>query len=202
MGKVVIIKGADFSAVAVGQVEIGTRINVAVDPDGGGTVSGGGYYDEGEQVNLIATPASGYKFSQWSDGNTSASRTITVGSSPTTYTAYFVVGGKRQITESEIHNGLVTGSVGQTISYEHEDEPAFKNGTHIYNIPANSTCIIEGIKTGGNYPFKLVRASDDIILESVINSSISDGEHTFTTQSVACKLYASIAKLGTVYIDD
>lgn len=200
MGKVLIIKGADFSAVAVGQVEIGTRINVAVNPEGGGAVSGGGCYDEGEQVNLVATPASGYKFSQWSDGNTSASRTITVGSSPTTYTAYFVVGGKREITRSDKHDGMTEGSVGETISYDQES--TFRDGTYIYDIPANSTCIIEEIATGGDYPFKLARASDNIIVESVSNISISDGEHTFTTQSVACKLYASRAKLGKVYIDD
>ena len=43
-----------------------------------GTVSGGGTYSEGSRVNITATPKSGYQFENWSDGNTSASRTINV----------------------------------------------------------------------------------------------------------------------------
>lgn len=44
----------------------------------GGTVSGGGTYEYGASVTLTATPSEGYKFVQWSDGNTSAKRTFTV----------------------------------------------------------------------------------------------------------------------------
>lgn len=43
-----------------------------------GTVTGGGTYSEGSRVNITATPKSGYQFDKWSDGNTSASRTINV----------------------------------------------------------------------------------------------------------------------------
>lgn len=43
-----------------------------------GTVTGGGTYSEGSRVNITATPKSGYRFDKWSDGNTSASRTINV----------------------------------------------------------------------------------------------------------------------------
>lgn len=43
-----------------------------------GTVTGGGTYSEGSRVNITATPKSGYTFDKWSDGNTSASRTINV----------------------------------------------------------------------------------------------------------------------------
>lgn len=53
-----------------------------------GTVSGGGTYDAGTVVTLVATPASGYTFSRWSDGSTQASRQITV-SADATYTAEF-----------------------------------------------------------------------------------------------------------------
>ena len=54
----------------------------------GGTVSGGGTYNNQATATLKATPKSGYKFKQWSDGNTSATRTITV-TGNATYTAYF-----------------------------------------------------------------------------------------------------------------
>lgn len=44
-----------------------------------GTVTGGGSAQVGASMNISATPASGcYRFVRWSDGNTSASRTITV----------------------------------------------------------------------------------------------------------------------------
>lgn len=54
----------------------------------GGTVTGGGSYSEGTSVTLTATPNTGYKFKQWSDGNTSATRTVTVAGNAT-YTAQF-----------------------------------------------------------------------------------------------------------------
>jgi len=34
-------------------------------------------------VNIVATPASGYAFDKWSDGNTNASRTVTMNSNLT-----------------------------------------------------------------------------------------------------------------------
>ena len=43
-----------------------------------GSVTGGGTYDEGSSVTITATPNSGYVFEKWSDGNTSATRTLTV----------------------------------------------------------------------------------------------------------------------------
>lgn len=58
-------------------------------PSNGGTVSGGGTYVNGTVAKLKATPNKGYKFSRWSDGNTSASRQITV-TSNISLTAYFI----------------------------------------------------------------------------------------------------------------
>ena len=58
-------------------------------PSNGGTVSGGGTYVNGTVAKLKATPNKGYKFSRWSDGNTSASRQITV-TSNINLTAYFI----------------------------------------------------------------------------------------------------------------
>jgi len=41
-----------------------------------GNVSGAGEYAEGSEVSITATPAAGYEFLTWSDGNTNATRTI------------------------------------------------------------------------------------------------------------------------------
>ena len=43
-----------------------------------GEVSGSGSYEYGTVVTLTATAHEGYKFMQWSDGDTNATRTITV----------------------------------------------------------------------------------------------------------------------------
>ena len=92
MGKVLIIKGADFSDVAVAQITPSgnkVRITVAVTPSGGGTVTGGGLYEEGTSVQITAVANIGYTFVSWSDGNTNATRTIMVGETAVTYTARF-----------------------------------------------------------------------------------------------------------------
>ena len=54
-----------------------------------GTVTGGGLYAEGSTATLNATPNTGYRFTQWSDGNTDNPRTVTV-SEDQKYTAMFV----------------------------------------------------------------------------------------------------------------
>lgn len=53
-----------------------------------GTVSGGGSYPAGATATLKATPKSGYSFERWNDGNTNATRTVTVNGNAT-YTATF-----------------------------------------------------------------------------------------------------------------
>ena len=53
-----------------------------------GTVSGSGEYEEGEEVTITASPADGYRFVEWSDGNTDNPRTIIL-TEDLTLTAYF-----------------------------------------------------------------------------------------------------------------
>ena len=75
---------------------------VTVKADSNGSVTGGGSYTSGSTATLTATPNDGYVFSHWSDGNTSATRTITV-TSAVTYTAYFVK-APRYVTYDSIFN--------------------------------------------------------------------------------------------------
>ena len=46
------------------QIQITVKVG-----EGSGTVTGGGSYDEGTQVTITATPASGFRFDSWVDGN-------------------------------------------------------------------------------------------------------------------------------------
>ena len=62
----------------------------------GGSVSGGGTFNYGATATLTATPEEGYRFKQWSDGNTSNPRSISV-TGAATYTAEFEADGVNQI---------------------------------------------------------------------------------------------------------
>lgn len=61
---------------------------IGVSAENGGTVSGGGTYEHGSNITLKAVPSAGYKFVKWSDGVTSASRSVTV-TGDASYTAIF-----------------------------------------------------------------------------------------------------------------
>lgn len=47
-------------------------------PNEGGTVTGGGQYDVGQSVSINAVPNSGYRFTGWSDGVTTAQRNVVI----------------------------------------------------------------------------------------------------------------------------
>ena len=66
------------------------RITVSANNPSYGNTFGTGTYSYGQQVPISAEPVEGHTFSQWSDGSTEASRTITV-TSDATYTAIFTV---------------------------------------------------------------------------------------------------------------
>ena len=51
-------------------------ITVTANDDSMGTVSGGGTYDEGQEVTIAATPNATYRFVKWSDDVTDATRTF------------------------------------------------------------------------------------------------------------------------------
>ena len=70
-------------------------ITAVASPSNGGGVSGGGSYPQGAEVSLKATPQAGYRFARWSDGSTSAQRTVTATASQT-YTAIFESTGGSQ----------------------------------------------------------------------------------------------------------
>ena len=83
----------------------------------GGTVSTtGGEYEAGQTVSVTATPQGEYLFKDWSDGNTDATRTITV-SSNSTLTANFEkkkypltvnIEGEGEVIEEIVNTGRTT----------------------------------------------------------------------------------------------
>ncbi|MBQ0015885.1 MAG: leucine-rich repeat protein, partial [Bacteroidales bacterium] len=80
-----------------------------------GTASGGGSYAYGSRVSVEATPAYGYHFAQWNDGNTENPRTIAV-TRNATYMAQFAINNYSVVVASRnASQGSVAG--GGTYSY-------------------------------------------------------------------------------------
>lgn len=52
-------------------------ITATIDPDGSGTVTGAGQYQEGQTATLVATPSDGYKFTGWREGSETVSTDTT-----------------------------------------------------------------------------------------------------------------------------
>lgn len=86
----------------------------------GGTVSGGGTYNYNASATLKATANSGYHFVKWSDGNTSATRTVTV-TKDATYTATFeqdpYLNLDKTSLEFETSGGTQTVNVTSNVSW-------------------------------------------------------------------------------------
>ena len=84
---VVVTQDSTFTAI----FEANTfTITTAINDDAMGSVTEGGEYAYGTEITLTATANSGYRFAQWSDGNTDNPRIITVTENKT-YTAEFEV---------------------------------------------------------------------------------------------------------------
>jgi len=81
---------------------------ITVKSGGNGTVSGGGSVNYNGSTTIKATPNTGYHFVKWSDGNTSASRTISNVKADATYTATFEI-NTYTISVSAGAGGTVSG---------------------------------------------------------------------------------------------
>ena len=64
-------------------------VTLSVDPQGGGTASGGGTYQQGASVTVTAAPGEGYRFVKWTENGQTVSES-------TSYT--FTVTGDRTLT--------------------------------------------------------------------------------------------------------
>ncbi len=85
-------------------------ITTAANPVEGGTVAGGGTYDYGTAVSLVATPNANYRFLCWSDGVATNPRHVTV-TQNATYTALFMENGGSSHTLTLLSNNDAWGTV-------------------------------------------------------------------------------------------
>ena len=74
-----------------------------------GSVGGSGYYTYNSTATLTATPATGYHFVRWHDGNTNAQRTVNV-LEDVTYTAFFAAETYTvNVTVDDVTKGCAVG---------------------------------------------------------------------------------------------
>ena len=120
--------------------------------DGSTTISSGDEVMEGNTVTIVATPATGFKFSSWSvtgatpENNSAASTTFTMGSEDVTIAATFMEEGATDWSLVETSNVLMKKENG-TNAYEHTVNlrPAIKIGTgslggsYKISLPAGTT---------------------------------------------------------------
>ena len=74
-----------------------------------GTVSEGGIYDYGSEIQISATASDGYRFTAWNDGNIDNPRTITV-TQDSTFTANFIAIHTITVQSGNDEMGGVSGS--------------------------------------------------------------------------------------------
>jgi len=82
------VPATNFTYTADFQRQTAT-ITGGTNPENGGSVSGGGTYITGTNVQLTASVNSGWTFTGWSDGVMNTTRTVTVPTTNVTYTANF-----------------------------------------------------------------------------------------------------------------
>ena len=76
-------------------------LTLSANPSDGGTVTGAGQYDNGTSVNISAVANSGYVFTKWNDGVTSASRTILMDADKSLNAIFATTAGGEVITNPD-----------------------------------------------------------------------------------------------------
>lgn len=88
-------------------------ITVSANPTNGGTVTGGGTYQQGQSCTVHATPATGYTFLRWTENGTqvssNANYTFTVNANRTLVAHFQVQSYNITVTADPANGGTVTG---------------------------------------------------------------------------------------------
>ena len=111
-------------------------ITTFANPAAGGTVTGGGTYDEGAPDTLKAIANTNYTFDHWQDGNTANPRAITVMANAT-YTAYFTyTGGSGSAPEGAIAGKFTINASGNKV-YFSQGNLQYQASTNIWRFAEN-----------------------------------------------------------------
>lgn len=85
-------------------------VNIATNPSEGGVVQGGGTFEAGSNVVLVAVRNAYWRFADWSDGDTNVSREIALSAADVTLTANFArITSALSVVADPLNGGAVVG---------------------------------------------------------------------------------------------
>lgn len=157
------------------------NLSLLVSPSNGGNVTGAGRYVAGSQIPVSAVPALGFRFSRWSDGNTSANRTITI-SNDITLTAEF-----ERVSVTARFN-FPAGSV-QSIQVGSQTED-------ISDYDPDATSFDFDVDKGSNYPVVVTMASGHTLSQmecgsTGVNFGTEDDSPVYSVSTPNATLYVT-----------
>ena len=120
-----------------------------------GTVAGSGVFKAGEQITLKATANEGYKFIQWSDGNTDNPRVVTV-TSDVTYTAEFAPIPTQHVLVDGIYYNFDITKKEATVTYNGSEDHWYSqsySGDVVIPATVNYENVTFNVLTIGQYAF-------------------------------------------------
>lgn len=123
-----------------------------------GSVSGSGTYDYGSYATIVAQPFAGYKFVEWSDGNTEAQRRLLVEGNITLEARFEETGGTQGIANTEEHVYSVKQRRGQIIiegAHGERVELYDVMGREVYSIDRADYVQEIAVKTFGIYMLRV-----------------------------------------------
>jgi hypothetical protein len=100
------------------------EITVAADPPGSGIVAGGGWYTEGTEVTVSATPQDGYHFVRWTEAGSEVSPDATYVFTATvdrSLTAHFALNRYAVTFQPGSHGSLAGGTPAVVVTVSHGD---------------------------------------------------------------------------------
>ena len=145
----------------------------AADPDGG-SVSVDGEAGIGKTVTLTATPKDGYKFKQWSDGNTENPRTVTITDGMNLKAEYELEVYTIQVSSNNSNYGNAAGNGDYEYGSTAFIMASANNGYKFVKWNDGNTAVIRTIKVKKDSAFVAEFAED----ESAVTPSTPTGSYT------------------------
>ncbi len=126
-----------------------------------GVASGGGSYNYGKSVTIRAVPSTGHSFLKWSDGNTSAVRSVTV-TANASYTASFAADSYNiEVKSADGEMGIVSGGGSYSYGSSATIKANPKKGFHFVRWSDGNTSAERSIKVSSNAVFMAEFAADE-----------------------------------------
>lgn len=129
-------------------------VTVEASPTNGGSVTGGGTYDSGATATLKAVPNSGYVFSKWSDGSTSATHIVKVTTDFTVIATFTASSTTTKVTAVSV-TGSSSVAVGATVTLKANVTPSGATDKSVTWSSSNdgvakvsSAGVVTGVKAG------------------------------------------------------